>query len=282
MISLSSLRTNYLFVVAITVVFTLLQYYQIPYQFYFWEILIDLKIVSLLFFLWFLWNKNKLLVQWESSGILQWQWKGNILWFLYPAVVLILVGFVAFILNQLKLEGLENAPTLVLQTIFDIPAIFVFSVTTIFVEEFFFRSILFRTQLQHRTVIYSSIINAFFWSLYYLPDIISIEDNAIHIYLSVALFIFSYGILLSILMWRNETLWYGYSFRIGISVILPFFISSNFVDSDTIFSTESVFFNAEGIVFSLIFLITAAVFFFKGKLDISPEIQKISNREVFS
>ncbi len=277
MIFLSSLRTHYLFVVAVTVVFSLLQYYQIPYQFYFWEIFIDLKIFSLLVFLLFRWKRDNLPFQWESSGILQWHWKGNFLWFFFPAMVLIMVGFVGFILNQVKPENLDNSSTLILQTIFDVPAIFVFSLSSIFVEELFFRSIMFRTQLHHRSVIHSGLINAMFWTIYYLPEIISLENKAIHILIFVALFIFSYGFLLCIVMWRNATLWYGYTFRIGLLVILPLFITSNFIDSDSFFATNSAFFNAEGIIFSLVFLTTSGIIYFKGKSLNSTEIQKFSD-----
>jgi membrane protease YdiL (CAAX protease family) len=274
MISLPSLPKSYLFIAAVAVLFSLLQYYEIPYQFYFWEILIDLKIVSLLVFLLIQWKRKELVFQWQLSGIEKWQWKGNILWFFYPAAVLLMVGIVAFIMNQVEPENVDNSSTILLQTIFDIPAIFVFSVTSVFVEEFFFRSILFRSQLQLRTVIHAVLLNSCFWTIFYLPEIISIENDAILVFISVALFIFSYGFLLCILMWRNETLWYGYSFRIGISAILPLFVTSNFVDSGTFFTTDSAYFNAEGIVFSIIFFITAAVIYFNGKLHISPEIQK--------
>ncbi|MHB1049862.1 MAG: CPBP family glutamic-type intramembrane protease [Bacteroidota bacterium] len=149
-------------------------------------------------------------------------------------------------------------------------------------EEFIFRSILFRSQLQHRPVIQSVLINAFFWTIFCLPEIVSIDNDAIHNLCIVALFIFSYGFLLCFIMWRNTTLWYGYSLRIGITVILPLFISSNFVDSGTFFKTDSAFFNAEGIAFSVIFLITAVGIYYNGKMHISEEIQKIEGREVFS
>lgn len=278
MMSLNSIRAIFVFVVALSILFSLLQYFLIPYQFYFWEIFVDLKSVSLIIFILIVLKSRYLNFRWESSGIFNWNWSGNILWFLFPVVALLASLASGYFLTEVKTGELDNTATMMLQALFDIPAIFVFSLTTIFIEELFFRSFLFQQQIQKQPIDQCVLINSILWTIYCVPDLFSLDvSSTVNIGVTV-FFIFSTGILLNILWWKNTTLWYGYSLRVGISSFYSMIITSNFAESEPFSKTDSLFFYAEGVTISLIFMISAIFLYYNRRFHLSAENQEIVNQ----
>lgn len=282
MISLSSLRSPYLLVLGTTAVFLLLAIFSIQYQYFIWEIFIDLQIIFLLVALVVLRKITGGTVSWDFSYLLRWNWIGNIYWFLYPLVALAIGISLSFVINEIRLRELENTATLILQTVFDIPSMFIFSATTVLLEEFTFRSVLLRSYSFNDSPIRSAIVNAFFWTCFAVPGIIVLGNSDFQDSISILTFYFAVGILTSVLAMRFRTIWYGYSLRIGIMAAFPLLIVSKVQDSETFFTTESSIFSSEGYFYSVFFLISAVFIVKKIKHQNIEENQKVPNRNVFS
>jgi hypothetical protein len=84
MISLTSLRSPYLFVIVTAAIFVLFEVIPVQYQYFIWEIFIDLQILFLLVVLFVLWKIKGGMPFRDLSFLIRWNWIGNILWFLFP------------------------------------------------------------------------------------------------------------------------------------------------------------------------------------------------------
>ncbi len=261
------------FALVISLISLIFQYFEIPFLFYIWEITLDFRLIALVGFLFFLYKEKHFSISLESINIHNWNWKVNVGLFFFPLIIYIVVIGVGYVFKLLIPNQVENKLTLVLASLFDIPAIYVFSVTTIFLEEIFFRYILlnslFKFQSQLRAIFISSLV----WSFFSLTDNINFEQFGVENF-SVLLFSkFSIGVFCSFLYLRYLTLWVGYSFRIGLMLTSSLLLRSIVIDSDPFFTTKSTFFVAEGWLFSLILLLVA---FFVVKQSNSPKFPVIS------
>jgi membrane protease YdiL (CAAX protease family) len=154
---------------------------------------------------------------------------------------------------------MENAVTLVLATLFDIPAIYVFSVTSILIEEILFRGILLRSYAQTSGNYRSVLIVSILWTLFMISDIIGGElfdatESAV-----LTLYFLSVGVLVtSLSLWRGNV-WFGYSLRIGLITLTPIILTSRINESDSFFNSGSLLFIAEGVVVSMVLILLAAI-----------------------
>lgn len=254
MIETTSLRLTFIYVLALSIFFALLSYFNISYQFYIWEIFVDVKIVLLVLFLLFLRKKGK--YRFSGSVLKKWNLKKNFLWFFIPLVFYTFIAIVGVIVGEVSVDIPENAETLLLATIFDIPAVFVFSVTSIFIEEIFFRGVLVTSFEQIygseglsdkiKTISITSVLFVFF----NLSEVISTNSRSAISVTLLVMYFFSIGILTSILVLKYRTIWFGYSFRIFLSTVPTLILPSFFVDSDLFFRTKNFLFFSEGLLFS--------------------------------
>jgi membrane protease YdiL (CAAX protease family) len=177
---------------------------------------------------------------------------------------------------------LDNAFTLILQTVFDIPSMFIFSATTVLLEEFTFRSVLLRSHNFNNSHIRSVFVNAFFWTCYTSPGIIGLGDSDVQFILSFLTFNFAIGLLASVLAIKYQTIWYGYSLRIGIMAAFPLLVLSKVQDSEAFFVTDSYIFSSEGYFYSSLFLITAILLINNVKHQNIAENQNMPDGNIFS
>lgn len=217
-----------------------------------WEIFVDIKIVLLPLFLLFLRKKGKF--RFSSAFLRKWDVKKNLFWFFIPLVLYILTFLVGLLVGEVSVDIPENAETLILATIFDIPAIFVFSVTSIFIEEIFFRGVLVNSFEKHygklKTIVITSVLFAFF----NLSEVVSYEARSLLTVSLLVIYFLSVGTLTSVLVLKYHTVWLGYSFRIFLATVPMLILPSFLVDSDSFFKTKNFLFFSEGLFFSLLVL----------------------------
>lgn len=257
------------FTLVISLTSVVFQYFEIPYLFYVWEIAVDFRIVALFGFLFFLYKKKNFNISFDLIKIHSWNWKINFELFFTPIFIYLVIIGIGYVVKLLIPNQVENELTSVLAALFDIPAIYVFSITTILLEEIFFRSVLLNSlseiQSQSRAVIISSLI----WGFFSLTDNINFEQVGLENFILVFISKFSIGVFCSFLYLRYSSLWAGYSFRIGLMLASSLSVSSIVIDSDPFFTTESTFFVAEGWIFSAILLLIA---FLVVKRSVPPKL----------
>lgn len=251
MIDKGSLRFVYLFTVVLSLVFAVISYFHIQYQTYFWEFFIDAKILFLILLLVVLRKRSALQLSLLKLNVTKWNTGLNVLWFCFPIIVSAFVILTGMLVGEIKFNYLENASTLILATIFDIPAIFIFSATTILVEEIFFRGILINSVPETSSKFKTGIFVSLLFCLFKLSDAMNSDSTSLVAAGVVLIYFFSSGIITAALVSKYQTLWYGYSFRIGLVTIMPMMLSSMHIESDSFFKAKSFLFFGEGIVSSV-------------------------------
>jgi len=270
MIESKSLTFTGILVIAISLLFAIISYFQIQYQFYVWEIFIDLKILSLIGIILFLIKQKKIVFDLEQLTSLKWKWLVNVLAFLVPVVIYIVVILLGLIFRQVSLDRPDNSATLVLATLFDIPAIYVFSVTSIFIEELFFRGVLYNSYRNENSIWISGFITSGLFAIYSISEIVGIEEVNIMTVLILLLYFFSLGFFCIVISQKLRSLWISYSLRIGIITLTPLFLTSQLVESDSFFVTTSNLLFAEGIITSIILLV-ASILLIEKQPSVSHE-----------
>ncbi len=275
MIEHKSLRFTIIIVICISVLFGILSNFKIQYQFYLWELFVDTKIIALMLLLLFLHKKNTL--QYLNIKLLlsNWNFKKNIAFFFLPLFFYATSIFVGLLFKETSLNKLDNTSTLILATIFDIPAIFVFSMTSILVEEIFFRGFILSTILQKRSLTNSIILTNLLWVVYSVSEIIGIEEINVIKFILLLLFFLSVGILCSAVTERYRSIWFGYSLRVGLITLTPIVITTLLSDSDSFFTTESLIFNAEGMIVSFILLLSSFIFYRAAQKILDQQQEKL-------
>ncbi|MDD8017963.1 MAG: hypothetical protein PHP42_06290 [Bacteroidota bacterium] len=269
MIEQKSLVFTGVFVSLISVCFSLLNYFEIQYQFYVWEFFIDVKILFLILFVIFLLKRGMFVFSVENLKILQWSWAGNFLVFFIPLLVYLIIIAIGLLFKTVHLNDLDNKSTLVLATIFDIPAIFIFSTPSILIEELFFRSIIFGSFQREKSFWYSAIATSILWTIFNLTDIMGSGDGKFMNVASLMLYFFCGGIFCSALTSKYSSIWYAYSLRIGLITLMPLLLTSFTFDSDSFFVTETPFFNSEGILVAILLVVSSILIVRKPKIEIA-------------
>lgn len=253
----------------ISAIFALCNYFAIQYQFFIWEILVDIKSILLLGAIYFLYKKFNLNLVEIFRGWFQFSLKGNIVSFLSVLLFAVIAVIVGILFKQTQFSTLKNPETLLLGMLFDIPAVYIFSATTILIEEIFFRVFL-PSLLSNNTIWNRAVFSTLLWSIYFSADFVNnnIEEISIIFLFSCAL-----GFFVFALKERFNSVWLGYSFRIGVIAVIPLFVTSLLSESDSFYSASTSAFVFEGIPTS-ISLLFLGLYFIYTKPQINEKIAK--------
>ncbi|MDP1675979.1 MAG: hypothetical protein Q8L88_03865 [Bacteroidota bacterium] len=268
MIEQQYLRFTIIIIIFISIISGFLSYFVIRYQFYVWELFIDSKIVALMLLLFFLYKKKAIQLSNVKLLLLSWNWKRNILYFFFPLILFAIVIASGVLSKEISLNKLDNTTTLILATLFDIPAVFVFSATSILIEEIFFRGFILSTIQPLRSQLRATMLTSLLWVVYSISEIIGLEEIDALKFITITLFFFSIGTFCSILVGKYKLIWFGYSLRVGLITLSPIILTSLLSETDSFFTTKSFLFYTEGIVFSTLILF--------GSFILYRDIQKIS------
>ncbi len=248
-------------------IFGILNYFEIQTQFYIWEILVDLKTLALVLLLAIFSKKQN----WKMDIlplIKIWNTYKNFLFFFLPVIFAGVVVIVGIIFNKIEYRAVENTTTLILTTLFDIPSIFVFSVTTFLVEEFVFRGFIFAQFQKNSSIWYSFVASSLIWTLYSFSDIPLhfIKGNGSQ-FILIFFYLFSIGFFSSAVYLLTQSIWCSYSFRVGTITLIPLVLTLLSGENDSFFVTEQYLFYGDGILFSSILLSLSIIFlvYFRGK-----------------
>jgi hypothetical protein len=251
------------FFIFLSIFYGLLNFFQIQTLFYFGEILIDTKIIILIGFVYFLQKRFSLDFRTILKDCYLWKSYINILFFFAVIIPLLITILLGNVLGFVEFNYLNNPESIFLGTVFDIPAIFIFSLTSVFVEELFFRVFLLKI-FPTNSIVFQTISTSFFWMMYSIPELIKPELDIFALVIS-AVYFFCIGIFLSLLVRRFKTIWYGYSLRMGIISLVPNVLSSVVVESDSFFVSKNHLFSFEGVVTILILIGISFILFLKEK-----------------
>ncbi|HAP37008.1 MAG TPA: hypothetical protein DCQ28_14170 [Bacteroidetes bacterium] len=277
MIERQYFRLTFVIIICISILSGILSYFQIPYQFYVWELFIDSKILALMLLLIFLNRKKAIQIASVKLLLLNWSWKKSIIYFSLPILLYVIVIAAGLLFNGVLLNKLDNSTTLILATLFDIPAIFVFSATSILIEEIFFRGFLHSTMQQFRPQWQAIILISFVWVVYNFSEIIGIEEVNLLKGIIVVSFYFSIGVFCSVLVSKHNSIWFGYSLRVGLITLAPVIVTSLLSESDAFFSSESFLFFTEGAIVSVLLLAIGYILFRSNIVGSTIVEEKIEN-----
>jgi len=261
MITPEKIRPAITAVLLITAAASVLSFFSFSFQFYVWEFYLDGRLLVLSGIAYAAWKKGWLSVTAELLTLQRFAIVRNILLFLLPLLMYAIPVAAGYFLKELKIEAMDNAVTIVLATLFDLPAIYVFSATTILLEELLFRNILlrsFRSQFgEGRGVLIAVVI----WTIYCIPEVLAVKELPVKGAMILVLYFSVTGFFCSALFLSFSSVWAGYSFRTGITALTPILITSVLTESDSFVTTSSVLYGAEGIIVSLLMLVTGIVIY---------------------
>ncbi|NUN70977.1 MAG: CPBP family intramembrane metalloprotease [Bacteroidetes bacterium] len=261
MIDHSYFRYSILAVLIVSLAASLLAAYDLAYQFYVWEFFLDGRLLVLMLLAWLGWKKGGLKFSIKDSLLHRFDLFRNILIFAAPLALYLVPVAAGYFLNGVKIEAMDNAVTLILATLFDIPAVFVFSATTILVEELLFRSVIFPSAQTHFGKGKGILLSVMIWTLYCIPEVISVPELPPIGQATLLLYFIMIGTFCTALYHRNASVWAGYSFRTGIAALTPIVISSVITESDSFVTATSPLFGAEGAIVSGVLFVCSVILF---------------------
>jgi membrane protease YdiL (CAAX protease family) len=253
------LRRSFLAIFLISAFFSILSLFSIQYQFSLWEFFIDGRIAAVAIVVAAAWKQGRIIIDPKNPSMFRFDWKRNAALFFLPLLFYSLSITGGLVSGTLSIDPLDNAATLVLGTLFDIPAIFTFSITTILLEEILFRGIFLPSFRQHVRLRTALLLTNVLWVIYCLPEIFSIPGITLIQGIVTGFFFFSLGLFCSMTAIKTNSVWTGYSFRVGIVSLTPILLTSMIAESDSFFSTQSIIFNAEGLVVSMILILVSFI-----------------------
>ncbi len=248
------------YILIISFFFGILGYFKIQYQFYLWEFFVDLKILTLVGVVILFKKRKEIIFASNELLLLRFDWKKNVAIFFAPILVYSVTIVLGLLFKQISVNRLDNASTLVLATVFDIPALYVFSATSVLFEEIIFRGILLSSFQRSNSAILTTLISSIFWTLFIGSELLGFEDLTLLTISIILLFFLSIGLFLTMLVNRYHSIWPGYSFRIGIITLTPITLTSQLVESDSFFASSSSIFIAEGVIVSVLLIGLSFVF----------------------
>lgn len=252
-----SFRIIQIVIVLISIFLIIIESLGFQFQVFVWEFLIDPKCIFLLLLLVFQIGKNRYYFSSFIDDIRHFQWKTSFVWLIMPLFFLGTIIIWGRIVSQIEYHNVENWPTKLLQILFDFPAFVFFSLSTIFIEEMFFRSLLLKMFMANVGMGKSVLLSSLYWLFFNLSGLLLLTPITILNSLVYILFYLSTGIFLGIVAMKYGQMLYGYLFRVGFLLLSAILLSNANEDQNTFFIAKSVIFSSQGIVFS-IFSITFA------------------------
>lgn len=245
----------------LSLVFLLLSLFRLPTQLYVWEILLDARVLSVFLAVFLLHVKKFIAVPTEEFSLKRFGLWTNVAAFFAPLMLYGIVILTGWFAGSIRFESLDNAGTSILATVFDIPALYVFSFSTILLEEMVFRSVLRAGTLKSFSRFIAFAAVNILWGLYCMPEYLSGEEWTVATGSVLFLFFLSAGLFLLALTERTKSIWAAYSFRVGIMTLTPILLTSRINESDSFFTTTSELFTAEGVVMSALLLTLSLLIF---------------------
>jgi membrane protease YdiL (CAAX protease family) len=240
-------------------------------HFYFWELLLDGKTIALMLLYVLLLKPRDLRIEARDRGVFKWSMRRGLGAFLMPVLISGVTLAIGLWARKVSYADPDNASTLLLTTLFDIPAVFIFSVTTVFIEEYIFRGCVLTEFMKSGKPAIGLIASAVLWAAYAAVEVLPLEDFS---WMSAALLLVYYisiGVGASVLYAVSRSLWVSYAFRIGVMTVTPMVLSGVTGVTDAFFTTENIFFFGDGIISSVVILVifigVFAVALRKGKLS---------------
>jgi membrane protease YdiL (CAAX protease family) len=244
-------------IIVVSLFFTLLDYFDLPYQFYIWEFFIDLKPLTLFASILFFIRQKRISFSIDDLKIFRWKWKNIGVSIVFPVVLLFIAIGMGLLLGEVTSNKVDNKSTLILGAVFDLPAIFVFSTVTVLVEEIVFRFLVYSFIKNQSSFIVSILLTNILWGIYNISVIVDFNSFEIGKALILFFYFLSLGMACSVFfLWQNS-IWMSYSFRIGMTILGPFLLNSLLVETDPFYVTGSFFFFANGLVMTVLLFIFA-------------------------
>jgi membrane protease YdiL (CAAX protease family) len=258
-----SFRAYLLILVLFSGIFTALAYLKVDLEFYIWEFLIDLKICLIFLALAYLMYREKRPFSLKELGFFTFNWKSCVFAFLLPLLLAGLIVIIGFFFGQLKYGDPDNPSTQLLGLVFDIPAICVFSISTIMLEELIFRTGYFTlgSEIMGKNLLI--LLGTLVWGIYSLPKLILAEEPLVLSLSSISLYWISIGLCCMRLYAYTKSIWNIYFFRIGVLIFFPLLLGNFAAETDPFFSAKSNLFLGDGIIVSILLIISS--FFFKKR-----------------
>lgn len=230
-------------------------------HFFLWELLVDGKTIVLAALFFFIVKPGgrqlqKIRKEAQELGVFTWGVLPLLGAFTIPVFVACVPLGAGLLLKKVSFANPDNAVTLLLTMAFDIPAVFIFTVTTVFVEEYIFRGYVLTEFLKNGASTLGLIVSSLLWALYAGVEVLPLDEYSLR---SVGLLIYCYiavGIAASVLYRVTGSLWTSYAFRIGIITYTPIVLSGVTGATDAFFMTENIFFYGDGIISSTVLLLS--------------------------
>ncbi len=230
-------------------------------HFYLWELLLDGKTILLAALFFLILKPGALKHEAQKRGVFTWSLPRVLGAFMIPALIAGITLGAGLLAKKVSFANPDNGATLLLTMIFDIPAVFIFSITTVFVEEYVFRGYVLRELLKSGAPLAALAVSSALWALYAIVEVLPLEEFS---WMSAGLLIFYYiavGIAASGLYTVSRSLWVSYAFRIGVMTVTPSILSGVTGVTDAFFTTDTMSFYGDGIISSCLLMLFFAVFF---------------------
>jgi membrane protease YdiL (CAAX protease family) len=243
-----------LFLLLISVLSAIAALFGVSTQFYLWEFPVDVKILLFALLLFFFIRKYHWDFDLSKYGILRWYGGQNVLAFISPLVFLALTVTAGYLLKKTTFEGADDSITLLLATLFDIPAVYFFSVVVVLVEELIFRGFIFGIVSREYGIFKSVLISSIIWAVANFDKIAQIRSSSLFDISSEFLNLISIGLACAAIYSRTDSIWPGYSFRIGLLVFSSAMIASDVNETTGVFYTETQALSNSGVLLSFVTL----------------------------
>jgi len=205
-----------------------------------------------------------------------WKWnlRSNILAFFFPFGLFVLLILGGLLFKTIDYQGVENSATFLLATVFDIPATYFFSVTTVLLEEIVFRGFVFSAVMKGKNIFLPSLLASGLWALMCIGGVFQDAGANFRSILFGFVNLVSIGFVCSSLYLSSGSIWSSYSFRIGLIVFSTALLSESPAEANSFFSANTFLFSSNGLLITLFNFIFASLVLKLRKRPQNPDIIK--------
>ncbi len=241
-----------------------LAFQNISTNIFLWEFQFSWKIILFLIFILLIYSSRlSSLKEFVVSNLKNFNLKNVIVYLIIPLIASFLLLLIGIIFGEIQTGEIKDFTLFVFGIIFDFPAIWLFSITIVLIEEIIFRGIIL-SEFTKSGNIAAFIIPNLLFTLYYSDEfILQIlkETNIIWSNISLlASYYFFSGIIATLIVSKFGTIWESYSLRVGIVSFSQIISTSIIYDGNSYFITKNSIFMVEGIIF--LFLLLVLIFFY--------------------
>lgn len=244
--------------------------FNIPTEFHLWEVPVNVRIFAISGIPFLLDPGRFVLKELSQFGILKWRWKSNLIAFAVPMVFLFIIIVLPQIWGKNVLDDLGTSPMSMFAVLFDIPALYVFSLLVVLMDEIVFRGFLLGAFRQRGGLVLSIFMTTFVWTLASSEKIFRADDHSLVSVASGFLYLLSIGFATSGIFCHTNSVWNCYSYRIGLQVVSSAIIGSG-LTMDPEFLSPSI---APLYLILLLSLFNISIAIFFGKRAKPVEIRR--------